>query len=150
MQMTFRYTRGSRAPIKRRNRPAIMLAGAVALALAHAAPGLAAGDAARGETVYRDCMICHSLDRNEIGPMHRNVFGRKAGTVQGYDYSAALKASSIVWNEATLDRWLTDPQAVVPGTKMTFSLDDAQERADVIAFLKEKAASRPSGMAGAR
>jgi cytochrome c len=121
-----------------------MLAGAVALALAHAAPGLAAGDAARGETVYRDCMICHSLDRNEIGPMHRNVFGRKAGTVQGYDYSAALKASSIVWNEATLDRWLTDPQAVVPGTKMTFSLDDAQERADVIAFLKEKAASAAS------
>ena len=110
----------------------------------------AAGDAAQGETVYRDCMICHSLDRNEIGPMHRNLFGRKAGTVQGYDYSAALKASSIVWNEATLDRWLIDPQAVVPGTKMTFSLDDARDRADVIAFLKEKAAGRPSETAGAR
>jgi cytochrome c len=150
MQITFGYTQSSRAPICRRNRSAIMLAGAAALALAHAAPGFAAGDAAHGETVYRDCMICHSLDLNEIGPKHRDVFGRKAGTVQGYGYSAALRAANIVWNEATLDQWLADPQAVVPGTKMTFSVGDAHDRADVIAFLKEKAASRPSATAGAR
>ena len=96
-------------------------------------------------------MLCHSLDKNEIGPKHRDVFGRKAGGVPGYDYSAALKASDIVWTETTLDKWLTDPQALVPGTKMLFSLDDAQDRADVIAFLKEKAASTPSSAAvGAR
>jgi cytochrome c len=92
-------------------------------------------------------MICHSLDKNEIGPRHRNVFGSKAGSVPDYDYSAALKASGIVWNETTLDKWLTDPQAFVPGTKMTFSVDVAQDRADVIAFLKEKSASVPPSVA---
>ena len=149
MQMTFRYTRGSRAPIKRRNRPAIMLAGAAALALAHAAPGLAAGDAARGAKVYQDCMICHALDQNEIGPRHRDVFGNKAASVPGYDYSAALKGSNIVWNETTLDKWLSDPQALVPGTKMAFSVDDVQDRADVIAFLKA-ARDRSGATAGAK
>jgi cytochrome c len=114
------------------------------LVVAHSAPGLASGDAAHGAQVYQDCMICHSLDKNEIGPRHRDVFGRKAGSVPDYNYSAALKASSIVWNETTLDQWLTDPQALVPGTKMMFSVDDAQDRADVIAFLKEKAGSDPS------
>ena len=114
------------------------------LAVAHSAPGFAAGDAAHGAKVYQDCMLCHSLDKNEIGPRHRDVFGRKAGGVPGYDYSAALKASDIVWTETTLDKWLSDPQALVPGTKMLFSVDDAQDRADVIAFLKEKAASAPS------
>jgi cytochrome c len=60
--------------------------------------------------------------------------------VPDYAYSPALKAAGIVWDETTLDRWLADPQAMVPGTKMTFSVDDAQDRADVIAFLKEKSA----------
>ena len=113
-----------------------LLALAGVLAIAHPAPTLAAGDAARGAKVYQDCMICHTLDQNEIGPRHRDVFGRKAGSVAGYDYSAALKASGIVWDETTLDKWLTGPPALVPGTKMMFSVDDAQDRADVIAFLK--------------
>jgi cytochrome c len=118
-----------------------MLAAPLALlALAHSSPVVAAGDAGRGAKVYQDCMLCHSLDKNEIGPRHRDVFGRKAGAVADYDYSAALKSANIVWNDATLDRWLSDPQAFVPGTKMAFSVDDAQDRADVIAFLKEKAA----------
>jgi cytochrome c len=114
-------------------------AGFALLAIVGPVPGLAAGDAAQGAKVYQSCMICHSLDKNEIGPRHRGVFGRKAGSLADYDYSAALKASNIVWNETTLDRWLTDPQALVPGTKMTFSLDDTQDRADVIAFLRDKA-----------
>jgi cytochrome c len=114
---------------------------AVLLAVAHSAPGFAAGDAAHGATVYRQCMICHSLDKNGIGPNHRNVFGRAAGSLANYNYSTALKASNIVWNETTLDQWLTNPQALVPGAKMMFSVDNAQDRADVIAFLKEKAAS---------
>jgi cytochrome c len=122
---------------------------AAVLAIVQPLPGLAAGDAARGAKVYQDCKICHSLDQNEIGPRHRDVFGRKAGSVPGFDYSAALKAASIVWDEATLDIWLSDPPAFVPGTKMTFSVDDAQDRADVIAFLKA-ARDRASATTGAK
>ena len=112
---------------------------AAGLSIAHPQLSRAAGDAERGAKVYEDCRLCHALDKNEIGPMHRGVFGAKAGSVSTYNYSPALKAASIVWDERTLDRWLTDPQAMVPGTKMVFSVDDAQDRADVIEFLKEKA-----------
>lgn len=132
------------AGLNGRNRATSVMLAAL-LAIAHPAGGLAGGDAARGAEVYQDCMFCHSLDVNEVGPRHRGVFGRKAGSVADYDYSPALKASSIVWNEATLDRWLSDPQALVPGTKMTFSVENAQDRADVIAFLKEKAAVASGG-----
>jgi cytochrome c len=120
---------------------------AVVLMVAHSTPSFAAGDAAHGATVYRQCMICHSLDKNGIGPSHHNVFGRAAGSVANYNYSAPLKASNIVWNETTLDQWLANPQALVPGTKMMFSVDNAQDRADVIAFLKEKAGSELSSAA---
>ena len=125
-----------------KNRAAGAMALAVVLAVGHPAPSFAAGDAAHGATIYRNCMICHSLDNNGIGPRHRDVFGRKAGSVPDFDYSAALKGSGIVWNETTLDQWLTNPQALVPGTKMMFSVGNAQDRADVIAFLKEKAAEK--------
>ena len=77
---------------------------------------------------------CHSLDKNDVGPRHRGVYGRKAGSLPDYGYSDALKSSTIVWNEETLDKWLTDPQAFVPGVKMFFHLDSAQDRADVIAY----------------
>ena len=120
---------------------------AVVLMVAHATPSFAAGDAAHGATVYRQCMICHALDKNGIGPSHHNVFGRAAGSVANYNYSAPLKASNIVWNETTLDQWLANPQALVPGTKMMFSVDNAQDRADVIAFLKEKAGTDLSSAA---
>jgi len=120
---------------------------AVVFVIANAAPSFAAGDAAHGATVYRQCMICHSLDRNGIGPSHHNVFGRAAGSVANYSYSAALESSNIVWNETTLDQWLANPQGLVPGTKMMFSVDNAQDRADVIAFLREKAGSDLSSAA---
>jgi cytochrome c len=99
----------------------------------------AAGDAARGEALYRDCQACHSFDKNQIGPMHRGVFGRTAGSVPGFDYSEALKNAKIVWTEANLDKWLADPEVLVPGSKMYFSVDKAGDRADLIAFLKERA-----------
>ena len=102
--------------------------------------GSAAGDAARGKTIYESCMACHSLDKNAVGPMHHGVFGRKAGTVAGYDYSLALKKAGLVWDGGTLDKWLIDPQALVPGTKMIFKLPDANERADVIEFLRVNSA----------
>jgi len=102
--------------------------------------GYALGDPVRGEKLYEGtCKACHALDRNGIGPKHRGVFGRAAGTVRDYAYSAALQNSKIVWNEETLDKWLADSQTFVPDNKMFFPVDDAQERSDIIAFLKEKA-----------
>jgi cytochrome c len=151
MEVKFARNERLRGHVGGRDRVTIAMALAVMLAAGHSAPSFAAGDAAHGAKVYQDCMLCHSLDKNEIGPRHRGVFGRKAGSVPGYDYSAALRTAGVVWNETTLDKWLSDPQALVPGTKMLFSLEDAQDRADVIAFLKEKAASAPSSAAvGAR
>ncbi|MBV8698685.1 c-type cytochrome [Bradyrhizobium sp.] len=113
---------------------AALLVATVATATAEAA-----GDAARGEALYRDCQACHSFDKNQIGPMHRGVVGRAAGTVAGFDYSEALKNAGIVWTEANLDKWLADPEVLVPGSKMYFSVDKAGDRADLIAFLKERA-----------
>ena len=107
--------------------------------LALAGPTRAAGDAAHGEALYQGCQDCHSLDSNDVGPMHRGVFGRKAGSVRDYNYSQALKNSGLTWDEQTLDRWLTDPQKLVPGNKMFYHLDDAKDRADVIDYLKERA-----------
>ncbi|HML28162.1 MAG TPA: c-type cytochrome [Hyphomicrobium sp.] len=95
--------------------------------------------ATHGEELYQSCQDCHSLDTNDVGPRHRGVFGRRAGSVPGYNYSTALRNSGITWNDVTLDKWLTDPQKLVPGAKMFFHLDSAKDRADVIEFLKERA-----------
>jgi cytochrome c len=103
-------------------------------ASADAAPN---GDAAHGKALYQGCQACHSVDDNDLGPKHRGVVGRRAGSVEGYSYSTALKNSNLTWDEATLDSWLTNPSALVPGTKMFFKIDDPQARADIIAYLKE-------------
>jgi cytochrome c len=116
----------------------VAVATALGLLLA-SSRALAAGDAAHGEVVYQGCQDCHSLDENDVGPRHRGVFGRKAASLTDYNYSDALKASGIMWNDDTLDKWLTDPQKLVPGAKMFFHLDSAQDRADVIEYLKERA-----------
>ena len=113
---------------------AIVLLAALAAGRASAAPP--AGNAARGEEIYQACEDCHSLDKNDVGPRHRGVPARR---LPDYPYSDALKSSNIVWNEETLDKWLTDPQALVPGAKMFFHLAKPQDRADVIEFLKERA-----------
>ncbi|WP_234684788.1 c-type cytochrome [Bradyrhizobium monzae] len=113
---------------------------AIAVALLCAVgPAGATGDVARGQTLYKGCADCHSIAENGVGPMHKGVVGRKAGSVAGYDYSPDLKKSGIVWTEENLDKWLAGPQAMVPETKMFFDVPDAQDRADIIAFLKEKA-----------
>ena len=117
------------------NSTALAMVSALLLSLhAEAAP-----DASHGEELYQGCQDCHSLDSNDIGPKHRGVFGRKAGSVPDYSYSPALKNSGITWNEDTLERWLTDPQKLVPGSKMFYHLDQAKDRADVIEYLKERA-----------
>ena len=94
-----------------------------------------AGDPAKGRSLYQACTGCHSLDENDVGPRHRGVVGRKAGAVPGYAYSAALRGSGIVWTPANLDCWLTNPQKLVPGAKMYFSVANPQQRADIIAYL---------------
>ncbi|MES1195472.1 MAG: c-type cytochrome [Steroidobacter sp.] len=102
------------------------------------------GDAGRGKMLYQACEACHSINDNDIGPRHRGVVGRLAGSVNDYVYSDALRKSGITWDETALNRWLSDPSAMVPGTKMFFKIDNAQNRADIIAFLKEqKAAKQP-------
>lgn len=95
------------------------------------------GDPAHGQQIYESrCIACHSPDANRVGPMHRGVFGRKAGSLPNYTYSKALKGTDFVWNDETLDKWLTNPQAFVPGQKMNFKVAKAEDRADIIAYLK--------------
>lgn len=106
-------------------------------AAALAAPAGDVADTQRGKALYRErCMACHSLAYNGVGPAHKGVFGRRAGTAPGYDYSPALKASGLVWTAQNLDKWLSNPEALVPGQKMGFSVPDAEERAELINYLK--------------
>jgi len=116
-----------------------LVATAAAATMLAASPVKAAGNAARGETLYQGCQDCHSIEKNDVGPMHKGVVGRAAGTVPGYSYSAELKNSKIVWTEENLDKWLANPQDFVPGTKMFYDVENPQDRADIIAFLKERA-----------
>jgi cytochrome c len=96
-----------------------------------------AGDAKRGEQLYQQkCKACHSVEDNSTGPRHKGVFGRRAGTVADYRYSLALEDQDFEWNDQTLDAWLTDPSAVVPGNLMGMAIKSAQERQDLIAYLK--------------
>ena len=115
-----------------------VVAGLLATAASLAAVDSLIGDPARGKTLYQACEACHSIDENDLGPKHRGVVGRPAGSIADYAYSAALKSSGLTWDEPTLDRWLTNPSALVPGTKMFFQISDAQSRADIIAFLKQQ------------
>lgn len=96
----------------------------------------AAGDAVRGAQAYEArCTGCHSVEADRVGPRHAGVFGRRAGSVPGFAYSPALKASGLVWDSALLERWLTDPEKLVPGQRMGFSVADPAVRADVVAYL---------------
>jgi len=107
------------------------------LALCAAAPAGAAPDPVRGEQVYTRCMACHALAFDRVGPRHCGLFGRVAGSVPGFDYSTAMKNSHITWNDTTLDRFLTQPLKMLPGTSMTYDgVADPKDRADLIAYLK--------------
>lgn len=100
-----------------------------------------AGDSDRGKALYESrCTACHSLDHSRIGPAHRSVFGRHVARVGGFDYSPALKRSSVIWTARSLDRWLANPEAFIPGQRMGYSVPDPKERADIIAFLASPAA----------
>ena len=115
---------------------------AALLALALSSPAAAAGDPANGEKLFKKCAACHSLEegKKKVGPSLHNIFGATPGQVAKFRYSKGMVAygeSGAVWDEATLDAWLTKPKDVVKRTKMAFpGLKKAQDRADVIAYLK--------------
>jgi cytochrome c len=120
-----------------------LAASALAMATLHSRAAQApdtvslSGDPTRGKVLYQACQACHSIEENDLGPRHRGVVGRRAGSVADYNYSLALKNSGLTWDSSTLDRWLANPSALVPGTKMFFKIDDPRSRADVIAYLAE-------------
>lgn len=108
-----------------------------ALALASAAR-VKAADPDSGKTVFDQCAACHSLGEpgDFEGPVLKGVFGRKAGSLEDYRYSAAMKRSDVTWDAASLDKYVTDPQAFIPGNRMAFAgISDKNQRDDLIAYL---------------
>lgn len=83
------------------------------------------------------CGGCHAVDRDKEGPRLGGVYGRVAGSVESFQYSEALRKSKVTWNAETLDRWLTDPEKLVPGTDMAFRVAKSDDRREIIEFLKQ-------------
>ena len=118
--------------------PGLVLAAVIYASTAVILSKAEAADAAAGEHVFARCTACHSAKagENKIGPSLAGVVGRKSGTAPGYNYSPALKAAGITWDEQELDKYLTNPGADVHGTKMLISIPNADDRQNVIAYLK--------------
>lgn len=115
---------------------------AAGIACAGAVSARADGDVDEGKKVFNKCKVCHQLEpgKNTIGPSLSGVIGRKAAAVDGYKYSPSMTQSGLTWDDATLDKYLADPKAVVPNGKMIFpGLKTEKERQDVIAYLKAEA-----------
>ena len=112
-----------------------------AVALIASSTAVMAQDVAKGEILFKKCVICHSIGpgaQNKVGPAQNGLDGRKAGTVPNYQYSDANKNSGIVWNEATFKEYIKDPKAKIPGTKMVFAgIKNDQEINDLWAYLKQ-------------
>jgi cytochrome c len=100
-----------------------------------------AQDPAAGERVFAQCRACHQVGptaKNAVGPVLNGLFGRPAGTVEGYNYSAANKNSGITWDEAVFREYIKDPKAKIPGTKMVYAgLKDEKRIDDLVAYLKQ-------------
>jgi cytochrome c len=132
---------------------------ALGTAVLAAAPAHAQ-DAAAGEKIFAQCRACHQVGesaKNAVGPVLNGLFGRKAGSVEGYSYSPANKNSGITWDEATFREYIKDPKAKIPGTKMIYAgLKDEQRINDLVAYLKQfdatgkKSAEAPAGARLAR
>lgn len=122
-----------------RNMRTLVLSSVIAL-LAYTGNALAQ-DAAAGEKVFAKCRACHQVGetaKNLIGPRLNGVFGRKAGSIDGFSYSDANKKSGVVWDEAVFANYIKDPKAAMPGNKMAFvGIKNDKEIADLIAFLKQ-------------
>jgi cytochrome c len=126
------------------------LIGLVMLVPVHRAE--AAGDPEAGAQVFRTCSACHTLEpgAHRTGPSLAGVLGRRAGTAEGFHrYSDALRSADLVWREDTLNGFLANPQALLPGNRMTFpGITDAQARADLIAYLQTATAAGAQAEAG--
>jgi cytochrome c len=117
-----------------------MLKWVIAAGVMVALPTVAlAQDAEAGKKVFVKCAPCHSIGpgaKNKVGPEQNGLVGRKAGSVEGFNYSEAMKNSGITWDETSLDEYLTDPKKKVPGNKMVFpGIKDELQRGDLIAYL---------------
>ena len=133
----------------------LFVVGLLIAALGTPLPGAAGhaedGNAARGQRAFQRCFACHSVDPDEPaklqGPNLSRIIGRPAAQLQGFAYSEAMRvaaAAGLVWDAATLDRYLADPDAVVAGTAMSVPpLRDPQERADLVAYLARSGRYRP-------
>ncbi len=126
--------------------PAMFIAGTMALGMTGS---VAAQDIENGQDLYRQCRACHQIGagaKNLVGPHLNGVVGRKAGTIEGFNYSQANKdagGKGLVWDEATLDKYLENPVTFMPGTKMAYAgLKDAADRKDVIAYLLKAGAAK--------
>ena len=96
------------------------------------------GDAVQGKAVFeKRCTGCHAMAVDREGPRLAGVYGRRAGNITGFTYSAGLKNSGVTWNDATLEKWLSDPDLMVPDNNMSFSVPKAEERRNLIAYLKQ-------------
>ena len=124
-----------------RNRIYLLTVAAFLTFLFDADSAFSEGNATRGQRVFGACAACHSLqtDQNMTGPSLAGLWDRKAGSLASFSrYSAALQSANVVWNDKTLDDWITDPQHLIPGNEMTFDgIKDARQRADLLAFLKQ-------------
>jgi cytochrome c len=119
----------------------LFVVAALALSSALAGAAAAADDASSGQQVFNNaCRTCHSWKKDDqrLGPDLHGIVGRKAGTAAGYAYSQAMKASDITWDEATLDKFIADPDHVVPNNNMKpfTGISDAGQRKQIVDFLK--------------
>jgi len=121
-------------------RSTLRAAATLGLLLLLMAAALADGDAALGEARFQDCAACHKLEAgsNNVGPSLHGLFERKAGALADFRYSPAMKRSGINWTPETLDKFITDPQAMVPANRMPYAgMANASDRADLIAYLQK-------------
>jgi len=129
-----------------------LLGSALVVCLASGNSAIAAGDAARGAKAFQACAACHSVAPGEhmTGPSLAHIWEKKAGAISDFlRYSEAMKRANVVWNESTLDKWLANPDAFIPGTSMTFAgVRDAKDRQDVIAYLKAVSEGKPPAAGG--
>jgi cytochrome c len=116
----------------------IVVAGAIAAFVVASTSLIRAADAEKGKVVFEQCAACHSLDGtgDYDGPTLKGIIGRKAGSLEDYRYSAAMKRSDVTWDAGTLDKYVTDPQAFIPGNRMAFAgIGDQSQRDDLMAYL---------------
>ncbi len=105
--------------------------------VASSAPDALRGDAARGKEAFeKRCSGCHGLDKTKEGPQLRKVYGQPSGSVPGFPYSDGVKNAHLTWDDQTLDKWLQDPEKLIPGNDMSTRVPDPTDRANIIAYLK--------------